>query len=240
MIDKHALDLGARNILPGSPDHILESTHQAEVSLVVAHGQIPGMEPAVPDRLCSGFRLSPVTEHHGLALDHQLARLACRRHVTVLIDDPHLLTGKGITEGAGTRVLVIIESDNQVTSGLGHTEGLAPRHVPAALEEFVMLGVDARAVHHPELVLLFQFRILVLIEQVVGHGADHVDKGDAVIAHRLPETGRRESLCDDQRDTVDQTENSIPLWIHVIKGLHRQVHIIGPHPGDLRQLRAQQ
>src|ERR1035437_5734072 len=107
------LDLARVDVEAAADDQLLLAIDDEEEAFVVDVADVTAVEPAVLDRLGGGLRLVPVAVHDVVALDHDLAALALRDLLVVLVEDldvdspdrladgADLLAGLQLVEGGG-------------------------------------------------------------------------------------------------------------------------------------------
>jgi hypothetical protein len=74
------------NILTSPNDHILDSTHNSQIAIVVHFACVASPHPAINNGLLGGLLIAPIAQHDGLALDHYLARMADLYCFSILIN----------------------------------------------------------------------------------------------------------------------------------------------------------
>ena len=82
------LDLGAVDVLAAGDDHVLLAVDHVQEALLVRADQVTGMEPAAAERLGRGLGVLPVPGHGRRAAVDDLADLAGRDVLHVVVDDP--------------------------------------------------------------------------------------------------------------------------------------------------------
>src|SRR5664279_1062348 len=89
MLVEHLLDLPGVHVVTGPDDHVLLAVDDEVVAVLVLGGQITGGEPAVFHHRRGGLRPLPVTLHHVVAADADLADLTAGYLATFVVDQPH-------------------------------------------------------------------------------------------------------------------------------------------------------
>src|SRR3990172_5889464 len=85
MLGEDNLHFPGIDIFPTADDEVAAAIDDGEESLFLHPGEIPGIDPAVTDRLPGCRLVAPVTDHpHGGLTDDDLARLADGRGLTVV------------------------------------------------------------------------------------------------------------------------------------------------------------
>ena len=97
---EHVLDLGAVDVLAAGDDHVLLAVDDVDEALFVHPAQIAGVEPAAGERLRGRLGLVPVAGHQRRAAVDDLADLARRDVVHVVVDDPRLDVGDRLADRA--------------------------------------------------------------------------------------------------------------------------------------------
>ena len=91
MLVEHLLDLARVDVVAAPDDQVLLAIHDEEVPVLVDLGHVAGAEPAgLVDRVRRRLRALPVALHDVVAADHDLAHLALRDLLAVLVPDLHL------------------------------------------------------------------------------------------------------------------------------------------------------
>ena len=91
MLVEDLLDLARVHVVAAADDQVLLAIDDEEVPVLVGLGDVAGLEPPLAvDRLGRRVRSVPVALHHVVSADHDLADLAGRHVVAVVIDDLHL------------------------------------------------------------------------------------------------------------------------------------------------------
>src|SRR5436305_4828018 len=90
MLVEHFLDLARVDVVAASDDHLLLAIDDEEVTVFIDLRHIARVKPAVANRLGGGVVLVPVALHHVVPPDHDLADLARRHLVALIVDDSHL------------------------------------------------------------------------------------------------------------------------------------------------------
>src|SRR3979411_2370174 len=85
---QHFLDLPRVDIDPTADDHVLASIDDVQEAVFVERADIAGPEPAVAQRFGGGLWIVPVALHHGLAAQHDFARLALGYIATLIVHHP--------------------------------------------------------------------------------------------------------------------------------------------------------
>src|SRR4030042_5411119 len=75
---------------PGD-DQVILSFHHVHVSVFIQPSQVTRMEPSVLELLCGLFRHLPVPYHHGFTPAYDLAHLADRDVMIILVHDSYLV-----------------------------------------------------------------------------------------------------------------------------------------------------
>src|SRR5271166_1440232 len=96
----HRFDLAGVDVLPAADDHVLRPVDQHQVTVLIEAPDVPGVQPAIDDRV--GGLLGPVqiAAHHVGALDQNLAGLAVGYRSPGGVDEPNRLAGQGQSDGA--------------------------------------------------------------------------------------------------------------------------------------------
>src|SRR5690242_9330410 len=90
MFDQHALDLGGVDVLAAGDDQIILALQHPEIAVVIAPGDVPGMVPAVLQRVPRRVRISPIFGEHVGTADDDLTGRAYGGCVAVAVDDSSL------------------------------------------------------------------------------------------------------------------------------------------------------
>ena len=90
MLVQHLLDLARVDVVAAADDHVFLAVDDEEVAVLVHRGHVAGVEPAALHDLLGGVRAAQVALHDVVAADHDLADLALRDLVVVVVDDLHL------------------------------------------------------------------------------------------------------------------------------------------------------
>ncbi len=102
---QHDFDVGRVDVESRGDDQVLLAIDDAEEPVLVASGQVAGVEPTVANRLRGRFGVIQVAEHHLRAFDGQLADFSGRqRHQSgVGVDNLRLRVGQRKADGMGSR-----------------------------------------------------------------------------------------------------------------------------------------
>src|SRR5690349_10178195 len=90
MLLEHSLHFGGIYIFATADDHILEATHNVEVTLLVPAPHIAGMEPAITQSRSSCFGVFPITGAHMRTFDQELTCFADRYIIPIRIKQAYL------------------------------------------------------------------------------------------------------------------------------------------------------
>src|SRR5918997_5477275 len=100
------LDLARVDVVAAADDQLLLADHDEEVAVLVDLGHVARVEPAVVHDLVRGVLAVPVALHDVVALYDDLADLALRDIVAVVVDDLHLDALDRGADGADLALLV--------------------------------------------------------------------------------------------------------------------------------------
>src|SRR3981189_2590390 len=112
MFVQYSFDFSWIDILSAGNDHILSTSSDVVVALIVLSRQISRIEPAVAQRRRCRFAVPPVTRTNMAAAKEQFADLAANHIVTFFVDDARLTMESWEANGSGFAVCVLqIESE---------------------------------------------------------------------------------------------------------------------------------
>ncbi len=87
---EHVLHLGRVNVLTARDEHILPPVDDVVVAILVAHGHVAGVQPAVFDGLSRHLRQAPVAGRHAGTFDQQFATFPGGQVVPGAVNDAHI------------------------------------------------------------------------------------------------------------------------------------------------------
>src|SRR5579884_2165271 len=87
MAQQHLLDLARVDVAAARDDHVLRAVAQGQEAVRVHIAEVAGMQPAAAQRLGIGGRVLPIALHDAIALGHDLADLAGRQFMVIVVDD---------------------------------------------------------------------------------------------------------------------------------------------------------
>src|SRR5215210_2852925 len=87
---EHLLDLARVDVVAAADDQVLLAVDDEEVAVLVHAGHVAGVEPAAAHAVLRGLGPAPVALHDVVAADDDLADLARRQVVVVVVDHLHL------------------------------------------------------------------------------------------------------------------------------------------------------
>src|SRR5690348_12157858 len=90
MLVDDLFDLARVHVESAADDHVLLPVHDVEIAVLVDSGQVAGLEPAAGDRLGRGARVAPVSLHHVVTADDDLADLPDGQFGAFVVDYAHL------------------------------------------------------------------------------------------------------------------------------------------------------
>ena len=96
---KNLLDLPRIDVAATGNNQVLGAVLQRQKAVIGHRAEIAGEEPAIPKRLRRCSRIVPVAAHADVAVRDDLADLARRQVMAVLIDDADLDAGPGDSDG---------------------------------------------------------------------------------------------------------------------------------------------
>ena len=124
MVGEQALDLGRVAIEAAHDEHVLEAVGDAQVTALVEHTDIAGVQPALGvDGLARGGLVAQIALHHVVAAQQHLTRLARGHGHALRVDAAHFGARDGAAASAG--------------HGLGAVAGVADRGDTAAFGQAV-------------------------------------------------------------------------------------------------------
>ncbi|MNS13323.1 hypothetical protein D3C72_449160 [compost metagenome] len=131
---QHIFQLVGVHVEARDQDHVLLAVDDAHVAVRLNHGDVTGLQPAIAvEDLGSGLFALPVALHHLRALDAQLAHLAKRQLVAVVVDD--LAQGGRHRNTDGADLVGLRRVHRSHRAGLGHAiafaDGAAGHGLPA-------------------------------------------------------------------------------------------------------------
>src|SRR6266568_1237544 len=86
MAQQHFLDLARIDVAAAGDDHVLRAVAQREEAVFIHAAEIAGMQPAAAQSLGVGRRIFPIAFHDAVAAGHDLADLAGRHFVVIVVD----------------------------------------------------------------------------------------------------------------------------------------------------------
>ena len=166
---EHLLDLARIDVVTAADDHVLLAVDDEEVAVLVDLAHVAGVQPAVADRLGGRVLALPVALHHVVAPDHDLADLALRDLVAVVVDDLHLDALDRSPDRAGLALAVgVVERGDR--RGLREAVALEDLASERVLESAHQLDRHRRAARGAQL----QGRgVELLVARVVQHRPVH-------------------------------------------------------------------
>ena len=102
MSGEHVFHLAGEDIEPAADHHVLLAIEDEQITLLVGAGDVAGMQPAVLQGLGGLLRPFPVFGHDVRSAHADLARLADRCFLVVLVEDLHLAGGNRHAAGFRT------------------------------------------------------------------------------------------------------------------------------------------
>ncbi len=204
MLCQHSLHLGWIHVEPRHDDQILGPVHDEQVAVVVGHGDVAGVQPAVfVDRRGAGLRVVEVAREHVGAAHPDLAGVAWPGVVARGVHQPHLQALQRPADGADRGV--VVGGHGHARRRLGEPVALVDAY-PEALRDVVYHPIrQSRRAGHRE------------AQRAEGLGRHELD------LRQRPPHGRRacqhaDLLLDDRLDGGDR-----------IEALHQHQGRPGPH-----------
>ena len=201
MAHQRALHLGRAETMTGNVEHVVDTTDDPEIPLLVAAGAIPGEVGALhlaPVLLAIALHIAPNASEHGgpWLADDEFASLTMRNLLAVIIDNGGIDSEE--RERSGTRLARggTWKRCDHVSTRLGLPPGVhdgATFATHVLVEPHPCLGIDRfpNGSEQPERgeVVLLEVMIAPLHKSADGRGCG-VKDGDAVIRDELPESIR--------------------------------------------------
>jgi len=142
---QHRFDLSRGDVLSGTPHHVFQAPHDVEPAAFVLTKQVAGAEPFAEIGGGVRFRLPVVAEHASGPTYDELADLAHRNVLVVLVDDAALAERGRLAARAGTDHLRGLEWHVERRADLGHSESFHCGRVEAPAQigvNFLAHAVD--------------------------------------------------------------------------------------------------
>src|SRR5215510_1671914 len=136
------LDLDRRDPDTADLQHVVRAAAVPEVALGVLVVLVACLDPRAEERLLGLVVLVPVVGHRRVALDAQVADLAARDAMPLVVDDRELVAGHGHARRAGARTPRAIRDED--VADLGGTDAVDDLHaepLAPACEELVGQGL---------------------------------------------------------------------------------------------------
>jgi hypothetical protein len=146
------LDLARVDVGAPADDHVLLAIGDEQIAILVEVADVAGVQPAAAQGLGRRLRLVPVALHHDVAAYHDLAELAGRARLVLVVDDAHahrrrLAPGRG-EPAAGHRIgehVLGLRQYRHRHRRLALAEDLSEHRPERAERGFQMLHVHRRA-----------------------------------------------------------------------------------------------
>ena len=117
---EEVLDLDGIDVFTAGDDDVLFAVYQIVEAVLVLHGHISGVEPAVVVQdLFGRLRVVVVADHDAGTFDGQFADLALRHRLTVFINDPAFPLVAGDADGPNLVEIFHAEMDTAGSEGFG-------------------------------------------------------------------------------------------------------------------------
>ena len=139
---EHALDVVGAESPAARGNDVFGAANEGEVPLLVDMRDVAGHVPVAEERRLRLLRKLPVAgeQRGGSATEGEITFDTVRQLVALVVDDRHVVAGKGAAARAGLHGTVREVRDDDVRLGLAVAVG--DRHAPALLEDRDDLGVE--------------------------------------------------------------------------------------------------
>ena len=87
MIEDSEFNFRAIDILAASEDHVFRAIHQVQESLFIKVANVPGVQPAINNRLGGGLWAVQIALNDGRTFDTNFSHLTYRKFLPVFVND---------------------------------------------------------------------------------------------------------------------------------------------------------